>query len=110
MGRIIKQKNKLAREGFMDKLKFIKFIVFVLTFLLVFGIFCAGTVIYKKASANKNRPSAEINLAQPAGSHIDQMSLNGEKLYLLIKGKNMPDRIIVIDTSNQSVIATINNN
>ena len=65
----------------MDKLKLIKLIVFILTFLLVFGIL-------------------DISLAQPAGSYIDGYTVNDGKLYILIKGGRALERIAVVNPSS----------
>lgn len=92
----------------MNKLKFIKIIVFVMTFLLIFGIICAGMIIVKKHSLPKT--AAEISLRQPAGSHIADYKIDGGKLYVLVKGKKISDRIIVVDSSSQTILATIKNN
>lgn len=97
----------------MDKLKFVKLIVFFLTFLLILGIIVAGTTIYKKAA----KPSSSVlnagqtvalNLNQPAGSTIADFRLKGDRLFVLVKGGNLSDRIVVIDQPSSAIITTIN--
>ena len=82
----------------MDKLKLIKLIVFILTFLLVFGILSAAGIIYRQVSQT---PAAkDISLAQPAGSYIDGYTVNDGKLYILIKGGRTLERIAVVNPSS----------
>lgn len=91
----------------MDKLKLIKTIVAVLTFLLVFGTLTALGSIYKKVSAPAPQPS-DLALHQPEGSSIEKFTVKDGKLYLLVKYGGQPDRIIVINqTEPQSKPATI---
>lgn len=89
----------------MDKLKIIKSIVVIFTFLLVFGMLSALGVIYKKT--HKQEPLQNINLTQPAGSYIDSFKIDGGRLFVLVKGGQKPDRIITIKTSDLSSL-TIN--
>lgn len=84
----------------MDKLKLIKLIVVVLTFLLVFGTLAAlGTVYRKVSSSGGNIAVSNLNLHQPDGSSIEDFKLQDQKLYLLIKYGGQPDRIIIIDSA-----------
>lgn len=93
----------------MNRLKFVKFIVFVLSFLLIFGTLCAGTIIYKKVGGKTKKEVAELNLNQPKDSHIADMRIDGKNLYVLIKGTKTPDRVIIIDTSVPNIVTTIKN-
>lgn len=90
----------------MDKLKFIKFIVFFLTFLLIFGIISAGMIICKKATKS-SEIIKEINLEQPKGSYISDFKTDNNKLYVSVKGKGLSDRIVIIDIDSQTVLTTI---
>lgn len=92
----------------MNKLKFIKIIVFIMTFLLIFGIISAGMIIVNKHK--KPKLASEINLQQPAGSHIADYKIDNKNLYILVKGKKISDRIIIIDSSTQTFLTTIKNN
>ena len=67
----------------MDKLKLVKTIVFVITYLLVFR---------KPVAAE---PGSSISLKQPAGSTIDSFRLHGGSIYLLVKDGGRPDRILI---------------
>lgn len=90
----------------MNKLKIVKTIVFLLTFLLIFGIISAGMIIVKRAKQT-DKLLPELNLQQPVGSHIADYKFNDGKLYILLKGKRLSDRIIVIDSSSQTILTTI---
>lgn len=89
----------------MDKLKFIKLIVFILTFLLVFGILVAAASIYKKTTRNKTL--SDISLMQPAGSYIADYRVDNGNIYILVKGGKTADRIVIINQASQTVAATI---
>lgn len=56
----------------MDKLKAVKFLVAVLTFLLVLGTLSALTLIYRRAGRHvENSPAAaELNLRQPRAAGL----------------------------------------
>lgn len=90
----------------MDKLKIIKAIVVIMTFLLVFGSLYAIGLIYKRASGH----SAEtiLSLNQPKGSYISDYSSDGDNLYILIKGGKLSDRIIVINQRAPSLTVNLN--
>ena len=79
----------------MDKLKLIKTIVVVITFLLVFGSLMLLTVIYKKARPTPRGEYIQISLQQPQGSTIDTIEALGNNLAILVKGGGQPDRIII---------------
>ncbi len=89
----------------MDKLKFIKMIVFLLTFFLLFGTIAAGMLVYKKTTHTSL--ISDISLNQPSGSKIDQFSIREDQAFLLIKGGQQADRIIIINLKNGKTAATI---
>lgn len=94
----------------MDKLKLVKALVALLSFLLVFGILTAATLIYKKINA-KNNPNQNtiqtIHLNEPFGSSINAMLENNGYIYLLVKDGGIADRIIVLDAEKLSKTAKI---
>ena len=90
----------------MNKLKLIKFIVFFLTATLVLGVIYASSIIYKKVST-KTPFSADITLNQPKGSYIENYHFNNDRLYVLIKGGGLSDRIVIINPGQQQPDATI---
>lgn len=96
----------MQERVFMDKLKIIKFVVAVMTFLLVFGSLYAFGLIYKKAS----HPSAAavLSLNQPKGSYIADYSSDNDNLYLLIKGGQLSDRIVVVNQNSPTLTINLN--
>ena len=90
----------------MLKLRILKTIVFLLSFLLIFGIIILGMQLIK-AGKGSRKPVSEINLNEPSGSQISSVIGNEKELYIFIKGGNKPDRIIIYDTQKQSKVSTI---
>lgn len=80
----------------MDKLKIVKIIVAVLTFLLVFGMLTALGTIYKKVSAPAPQ-TADRSLRQPEGSSIESFKIDNGKIYLLVKYGGLADRIVIVN-------------
>lgn len=91
----------------MDKLKFIKITVFILSFLLVFGTLSAIGIVYKKL--NQKTPVSDIsaNLNQPKGSTIADYKIKNGTIYILVKNGGKSDRILILDPQNQTPSATI---
>ncbi len=89
----------------MSKLKILKAVVFVLTFLLFFGF-----IKLVSHTRGKPTPPANVTLKEPAHSRIDGMAAAGKKLYILAKGGDKADRIIIFDTETYQTISTININ
>lgn len=91
----------------MDKLKLIKTIVFILTFLLIFGtLILLGSIIKKTRSSETPMP-VSISLGQPAGSSLKQIIEQNGRLYLLVREGGKPDRIIILDSRGGAVLSTI---
>ena len=93
----------------MDKLKLVKTIVFILTFLLVFGSLMLIGTIFKKTKTLSRLPK-EINLQEPAGSRISKLQTKDNLLYLTVTDGRTSDRIIIIDTTSGQQISTIHLN
>lgn len=89
----------------MDKLKAVKFLVAVLTFLLVLGTLSALTLIYRRAGrhAETSPTTAELNLRQPQGSRISRFLEKNGQLHILIKDGGMSDRILILSPDNQKI-------
>lgn len=91
----------------MDKLKLIKTIVVILTFMLIFGtLLLLGSIIKKTQTTTAPIPE-QILLKQPAGSRIAQILPHNENLYILIKDGGLSDRIIIINSPNGKINSTI---
>lgn len=94
----------------MNKLKLVKTIVMLLTFLLIFGTLTFLSLLLKKSKeAAVSLPDA-VSLNQPMGSYIKQISQNEGSLYLLTVGGGLEDRVIIFDTNTGKTITTININ
>ena len=93
----------------MDKLKVIKAIVVMITFLLVFGSLMLLTIIYKKAQQQPMTDTySESSLQEPQGSSIISIDVLQENLAILVKGGGLSDRIIIYNPQKMAKIATIN--
>ncbi len=88
----------------MDKLKLVKTIVFILTFLLVFGSLVLLGSLFK---GSRTRLPEEISLGEPAGSTLQKIEIRDNLLYIGISDGGKSDRIIIIDTASGRKISTI---
>lgn len=87
----------------MNKLKLLKIIVAILTFLIIFGMLSAIGIILKKTSSPTLKNFSQ-SLNQPIGSHIHSFQLdNNNNIYLLIKNDNDGDKIIIINTQQKEL-------
>lgn len=84
----------------MNKLKLVKTIVFVITFLLVFGCMLLLGTLYQKLHRPAVPKETTASLDEPAGSTIEQMQQHNGTLYLLVKGGGLADRIIIYNPDN----------
>lgn len=95
----------------MNQLKVIKFIVFVLTFMLFSGIIFAGILLLKPNNRPQHiTPETIFSLGEPDGSKIKQISPAANGLYIWLSGGNQPDRIILFDTQSLQKTFIININ
>ena len=91
----------------MDKLKLVKTIVFLLTFLLVFGtLLLLGGIIKKTRTTDAALPQ-QLGLNQPSGSRIAEIRPQDGLLYLLVKDGGLSDRIIIMAASSGKLLSTI---
>lgn len=91
----------------MDKLKLIKTIVALLTFLLIFGTMLLLTAIYKKTRSPRSGEETVINLHQPHGSSVENLKADGDRLFLLVKDGGAADRILIYNLDNRSLETTL---
>ena len=94
----------------MDKLKFVKALVFFLTATIIFGMILAGVTIYKKVKHTKSAETVTLNLNQPQNSRIADIKTTDGAIHLLIANGQKNDRVISVRTSDYSTIAVINLN
>ena len=90
----------------MNQLRVVKIIVFVLSFLLIFGTLLMVAALFSK-SARKTALPSEISLNEPVGSSIVEILSNNKRLYILVKDGGLPDRIVIFDTKNGEVASKI---
>ena len=90
----------------MDKLKLVKTVVFILTFLLVFGSLMLLGTLFKKTHPAPRLPE-EISLGEPAGSTLQKIQIRDNLLYIGISDGGKGDRIIILDTASGRKISTI---
>ena len=94
----------------MLKLKILKAVVFILTFLLIFGI----VVLASRLSGGLKKKTAarpvSVALGEPEGSEIGAVAAAGNNLYIPVLGGGRPDRVIIFDTETYRTISTININ
>lgn len=92
----------------MDKLKLIKAVVCILTFLLVFGTLVLLGAIYKKTRRSPTAvPEITASLDQPVGSIVADYKIIGDEMYVLIKNGGISDRIIIYNRQLGKTAATI---
>ena len=91
----------------MDKLKFVKFIVFLITFLLVFGTLALLGLIYRQSQTKIPETPHISSLGQPSGSEISGYQISNGNLYILVKHGGLPDRIIIYNPQAAAQIAAV---
>ncbi len=91
----------------MDKLKIVKIVVALLTFLLVFGTLLLITVIYQKTHQSPAPTATGLTLGQPKGTTIGDFKTDDRNIYFLLKNGGLPDRLLIYDRSSGTVSATI---
>lgn len=101
---------RLSAEKKMNKLKLVKTIVMLLTFLLIFGTLTFLSLLLKKSKETAVSLPDAVSLNQPMGSYIKQISQNEGNLYLLTVGGGLEDRVIIFDTNTGKTITTVNIN
>lgn len=94
----------------MDKLKLIKTIVFILTFLLIFGSMIMLGSLYKRTRHVSEPIPSDINLSEPNGSSIKNIHKTGNNLYIIVEGGGQSDRVIIFDSQIGKKISKINLN
>lgn len=94
----------------MDKLKLIKNVVFILTFILIFGSMLLLGSLFKKTRQKSIPLPASITLEQPIGSNIENIVEQDGYLYILVKNGGVSDRIVIFDTKSAKKLSIININ
>lgn len=89
----------------MNKLRVIKFVVAILTFLLIFGLLMVLTILYKQFNKTEKVviENKSVSLEQPQGSSIKQIISNNGRLHIVIKDGGLSDRILILSPDAQQV-------
>lgn len=87
----------------MNQLRIVKILVFILTTMLIFGF-----VMLFQTIAQPPAKSFSISVSEPTGSEIKQIHADSQKVYILIKGGGMPDRIKAFNHHNGKEIFNLN--
>ncbi len=90
----------------MNKLRLIKAVVFILTFLLVFGSLMVLTKLYHLSRKTPIELPTEISLQEKDG-HISQILENNGQLQILVKDEKSGDKIILFDLNSGQKLSTI---
>lgn len=93
----------------MNKLKLLKILVVILTFLIVFGMLSALGIIYQKVRAPENKTST-VSLSQPRGTTIEKFQILDKHMYILAKKGGLADRIIILNLRQPQEQTVININ
>lgn len=91
----------------MNQLKLIKIIVFVFTFLLIFGSLTLIGCFYHKLSDRGHRITTEVNLAQTPSSSIKQVTADDGLLYILVSDLHQPDKIIIFNPEKNAIVSNL---
>ena len=91
----------------MDKLKLIKTIVVLITFLLVFGSLLLLGMLFKKTRATPMPTPEHLSLEEPIGSQIQHFTEKDGLLFLNIKNGGLSDRIVIYNYNSGKKISTI---
>lgn len=90
----------------MNRLRIIKFIVLLLTCLIVAAsTILLGCLTKKVLSEQKMQPVT--NLSQPQGSVIKQIKADNGLLHIFISGGNLADRIITYNPRKKQIISNL---
>lgn len=91
----------------MSNVKFIKILVFLLTFAIFFGLALMVGLLTGKVKKKNINIEETISLNQPLGSNIKNVLTKDNYLYVVISGGNIADRIVIFDTKSGKVISNI---
>lgn len=94
----------------MDKLKLIKIVVALLTFLIVFGVLMAATLIFKKLNPPVSTEILSFSLDEPQGSVINSILEYNGYIYMLVKDGGEADRVLILNPETMQVNARVSLN
>ena len=90
----------------MNRLKALKTVVFVFTFLLIFGTISLAGILFNRAK-NSNKPVYSASLGLSVGTKIEQITAVEGLLYLLVSAPDKADEIIVFNPVKAKIVSNI---
>ena len=93
----------------MIKLKILKIIVFIMTFLIVFGLLFIIGQLAGGFKSSKSTIPPQITLPEAKDGRIKQINSTQNALYILVKDTNK-DKIFILNPQNYAIISTITTN
>ncbi|MBQ8784439.1 MAG: hypothetical protein IJZ59_00155 [Alphaproteobacteria bacterium] len=90
----------------MNRLKALKIVVFVFTFLLVFGTISLVGILFNRAK-NYDKAISSANLGLSAGAEIKQIAADEGLLYLLVSVPEKTDEIIIFNPVKAKIVSNI---
>lgn len=90
----------------MKQLRLIKTIVFIFTFLLIFGTLIMLSKLYQQAVSKNEIAASKVRLALPDKASVKQISADNGLLYILTK-KQKHSHIIIYNPEKEKIISTI---
>ncbi|MBP3545889.1 MAG: hypothetical protein J6K16_02000 [Alphaproteobacteria bacterium] len=90
----------------MNRLKALKIIVFIFTFLLIFGTISLVGILFNRAQ-NSDKAISSANLGLSAEVKIKQITADNGLLYLLVSAPDKADEIIVFNPAKAKIVSNI---
>lgn len=91
----------------MNQLRLIKSLVFIFTFLLIFGCLALVGCFYHRLHHSATSHPAEINLQQKQSATIKQITSDGKLLYILISDSQHTDKVIIYNPNKNNIVSTL---
>ena len=88
----------------MNRLKALKTVVFIFTFLLIFGTISLAGILFNRAK-NSNKPVYSASLGLSVGTKIKQITADEGLLYLLVSMPDKADEIIIFNPVKAKIIS-----
>lgn len=90
----------------MNRLKALKTVVFIFTFLLIFGTISLAGILFNRAK-NSNKPVSSASLGLSVGTKVKQITADEGLLYLLVSAPDKADEIIIFKPVKAKIVSNI---
>ena len=90
----------------MNRLKALKTVVFIFTFLLIFGTISLAGILFNRAK-NSNKPVSSASLGLSVDTKVKQIAADEGLLYLLVSLPDKADKIIIFNPIKAKIISNI---